>query len=230
MKIIGLIGGISWHSTAIYYKMINELIYHKLGGSNAAKLLIYSVNYEEFKQLQNKNDWKEIENMLCSIAIKLETAGADCIMISCNAAHLVADEIVKKISIPFLHIAESTADEISRLGISKVALTGTKFTMESTFFIERLAKQNIQTLLPNKSDRKFIHSFILEELSKGFINPKTKTQFLKIFHSFKQSGAEAVILGCTELGMLINQSDVSIKILDTTNIHCHKATEFALSA
>lgn len=229
MKTIGIIGGISWHSTAIYYKMINELVQARLGGSNAARLLLHSINYNDFKVLQENNNWQQIEKMLTGIAIQLQNAGADCIMISCNAAHIVADELARKINVPFLHIAEATAEEIQKQGISYVALTGTKFTMENTFFSDRLSANNIQTLLPEKSDREFIHSFILNELSKGIINPKTKARFIEIIHCLKSAGADAVILGCTELGMLINPSEVQVKIFDTTDVHCRKSVKFALS-
>lgn len=229
MKTIGIIGGISWHSTALYYKAINELVHQALGGSNAAQVLLHSINYNDFKKLQDSNDWVGIEAMLSRIALHIESAGADCLMISCNAAHVVADAIAQKLSVPFLHIADATADEIAKLGISTVALIGAKFTMEGSFFTDRLAKRNIHTILPDVSDREFIHRFIIEELSVGVVNPATKKRCTEILTSLQQHGAEAVILGCTELGMIIQESDVSIKILDTTLIHCRAATAFALS-
>jgi aspartate racemase len=229
MKTLGIIGGLSWHSTAIYYKMLNQFIHMELGGDNAARLLIHSINYNDFKQLQEKNDWGEIEKMLSSIAIKLQNAGADCLMISCNAAHLVADRLTKKIDIPFLHIADATAAEIEKYKLTKVALTGTKFTMENTFFSEKLRAKGIETIIPEPDERECIHRFILNELAKGEIKPATKRKFIEIVNALYERGAQAIILGCTELGMLLQQTDTQVQLFDTTLVHCRKAIQFSLS-
>jgi len=219
MKTLGLIGGISYHSTAVYYNLINQLINEKSGGNHAAKMLLYSVNYDDFKQLQTKNDWKQIEIMLSDIAINLENAGADCIMLCCNTAHLIANELKQKIHIP----------EIANHNIQKVGLVGTKFTMEDSFFVDRLADTEIETIIPNTIERTLIHMAILDELSKGSLSAKSKEMFQLVIKNLKEKGAEAVVFGCTEIGMFINQSDCELKIFNTTIIHANAAVEFSLS-
>lgn len=229
MKTIGLIGGISYHSTSVYYNLINQQINQKLGGGNAAKLILYSVNYNDFKQLQTLNDWNAIGNMLSEIAIKLENAGADCIVLCCNAAHLVADEIKQKIKIPFLHIADETAKEIVKHKINKVALMGTKFIMENPFYLDSLANAGIETIMPNTSEQTIIHTTILNELSQGNLSVKSKEIFQQIISNLKEQKAEAIVFGCTEIGMFIKPSDCEVKLLDTAIIHAGAAVAFALN-
>lgn len=229
MKTIGLIGGISYHSTSVYYNLINQQINQKLGGGNAAKLILYSVNYNDFKQLQTLNDWNAIGNMLSEIAIKLENAGADCIVLCCNAAHLVADEIKQKIKIPFLHIADETAKEIVKHKINKVALMGTKFIMENPFYLDSLANAGIETIMPNTSEQNIIHTTILNELSQGNLSVKSKEIFQQIISNLKEQKAEAIVFGCTEIGMFIKPSDCEVKLLDTAIIHAGAAVAFALN-
>jgi aspartate racemase len=186
MKTLGLIGGLSWLSTEIYYRTINQLTNERLGGANSAKLLLYSVNFNEFKTLQAANDWKQIENMLSDIAVRLENAGAESIMMCTNTPHLVADIIQQKIKIPLIHIAEETAKEIVKRKINKVGLLGTKFTMEHSFFKDRLSKYGIQTFIPDNADRDFIHSSIFDELTKGVFKNETKNKYFDIIEKLQK--------------------------------------------
>ncbi len=229
MKILGLIGGLSWFSTAVYYRTINELINQKLGGSNSAKLLLYSVNFNDFKILQEADDWKQIETMVSDIARKLESAGADCIVMCTNTPHLIADLVQQKINIPLLHIADETAKEIVKQNANKVGLLGTKFTMEHSFFKDRLSKFGVETLIPGGADRDFIHASIFNELTKGIFKEETKKKYLDIIEKLNSEGAQGVVFGCTEISLLINQSECGITIFDTASIHAKAAVDFALA-
>ena len=229
MKTIGLIGGISWHSTSLYYTLINQLICERLGENHSARILLYSLNYNDFKQLQTNNDWEGIEVMLSKMAVRLENAGADCIVLCCNTAHLIADMLKKEINIPFLHIADETATEIAKHNIKNVGLLGTKFTMEEPFFIRSLSNAGIKTLIPDAEERNLIHTSILHELSKGALSTESKRMFQQVIINLKEKGAEAVVFGCTEIGLAINQADCVLKIFDTTVIHSKAAVDFALN-
>lgn len=229
MKTIGIIGGISWHSTAIYYSLINKLIAEKLGMYNSAKILLHSINYYDYKRLQEVNNWTGIEIMLSEIAINLERAGADCILISCNTAHIIADTLVRRIKIPFIHIADVTALDILGRRVKKIGLLGTKFIMGNSFFIERLNARNIDVLVPDNIEQEYIHQSILTELAKGDFNSNTRNGVLEIISLLGNRGAEAIVLGCTEIGMLISQSESNFTLLDTTIIHSKAAVEYALS-
>ena len=229
MKTLGIIGGLSWFSTSVYYKTINQLTNQRLGGSHSAKLLLYSVDFVEFKTLQEKNDWETIEQMFTDIARRLENGGAHCIVMATNTPHLVADAVRQKIKIPLLHIAEETAKEIVRQKIKKVGLLGTKFTMENSFFKGRLAKFGINTVIPDDADRDFIHASIFTELTKGSFKDETKNKYLEIINRLQMDGAEGVIFGCTEISLLVKQSDCGIIVFDTTEIHSKAAVDFALS-
>ena len=229
MKTIGIIGGLSWFSTTVYYKTINELTNQRLGGSHSARILLYSVDFNDFKTLQEKNDWEGIEKLLTDIAQRLEKAGANCIVMATNTPHLVADIISQKIKIPLLHIAEETAKEITSQKINKVGLIGTKFTMENSFFKNRLAKYDIEAIIPNNSDRDFIHNSIFEELTKGIFKAETKNKYVQIIAELEKQGAKGIIFGCTEISLLLNQTDLSIMLFDTTSIHSRAAVDFALA-
>ena len=229
MKTLGLIGGLSWYSTAVYYRTINQLTNQRLGGANSAKLLLYSVNFDEFKTLQDANEWPKIADMMVDIAKRLEHAGADCILMCTNTPHRVADDVQKHIKIPLLHIAEETAKEIVKQKINKVGLLGTKFTMEHSFFKERLLKNGIQVVIPDQADREFIHSSIFNELTKGVFKDDTKTTYLDIIDKLHKEAAQGIIFGCTEISLLINQADCDLPIFDTTIIHSTAAVDFALS-
>ncbi len=227
MKTLGLIGGISYHSTAVYYNLINQQMNQKLGGNQAAKIMLYSVNYADFKSLQSKNDWNGIESMLSRIAITLEKAGADCILLCCNTAHLIAEELTPKINIPFLHIANETAKEIARTKYNKVGLIGTKFIIENPFFMDALSKVGIETIIPNTKEQSIIHHIILDEMSKGVLSNRSKELLLLTIQNLKEAGAQAIVFGCTEIGIFITPSDCDLKIFDTTKIHVSAAVDFA---
>ena len=228
MKSLGLIGGLSWLSTSVYYTTINRLVNERLGGSHSAKLILHSVDFGEYKRFQSKNDWEQIERMLSDVAGRLENAGAECILLCSNTPHLVADAIREKVRIPFLHIAEEAAKAVVKEGINKVGLIGTKFTMENSFFKDCLANYGIETFIPTREDRNFIHASISNELQKAVFKDETKEQYLKIIEKLREKGAQGIILGCTEIPLLINQADCNLPIFDTTAIHSRAAVDFAL--
>jgi aspartate racemase len=229
MKTLGLIGGISWHSTTIYYSTINRLINERLGDHHSGKLIMHSVDFHDFRQLQDSEDWKQIEIMLSEISNRLVIAGAECIIICSNTPHIIAHELKRFIKIPLIHIAEETAKVIGRKKIRKVALLGTKFTMENRFFKDALARVGIQIIVPDDNDQTFIHESILGELSKGIFRKKTKVKYQDIISRLKIMGAEGVILGCTEIPLLLKQADCGFEAFDTVEIHCRAAVDFALS-
>lgn len=229
MKILGLIGGLSWYATSVYYKTLNELTNQRLGNAHSSKLLLFSVDFEEFRLLQEAGDWNGIEKMLSDIAIRLENAGADCIVMCANTVHLVADTIRQKIKIPLLHSAEETAREIVSQKINKVALLGTKFTMENPFFKDRLSQLGIDTIVPGEADKDYIHASIFNELTKGLFKEDTKNKYIEIIDKLKDCGAEGVVFGSAEFSILLNQTDCSIPIFDTIAIHSRAAVDFSLS-
>ena len=230
LKTLGLIGGLSWFSTAVYYRTINQLVHERLGGSHSARLLLYSVDFHDFSTLQAKDDWKAIEEMISGIAQRLERAGADCIVMCTNTPHLIADTVRQKIKIPLIHIAEETAREIVRRNMNKVGLLGTKFTMEHAFFRERLSQSGIESLIPGGEERNFIHTSIFNELTKGMFQEETKKRYLEIIEQLQKEGAQGIIFGCTEISLLISPSDCTVTIFDTTAIHAKAAVDFALGA
>jgi aspartate racemase len=229
MKTLGLIGGLSWYSTIVYYRTINQLTNERLGSSHSAKLILFSVDFEEFRILQNEGNWNAVEKMLSDIAIQLENVGADCIVMCTNTPHLVADTVRQKVKIPLLHIAEETAKEIVSKKINKVGLLGTKFTMENSFFKDRLLQFGIESIVPDDPDKAYIHASIFNELTRGFFKDDTKTRFLDIIDKLKKGGAKGVVFGCTEFSILFNPADCSIPIFDTTTIHSKAAADFAFS-
>ena len=228
MKTLGLIGGTSWVSTVDYYKLINQQINQRLGGLNAARLILYSMNYEEFKPPLDPKDWGVISEGLIKIAKNLEYSGAECLLLCANTPHMAADTIEKNIDIPLIHIAEETAREIKKQNLKKVGLLGTKLTMEQSFFKERLLKYGIEPIIPGKEERDYIHATIFNELGKGILTPELKTKYLKIIDDLKEDGAEGIILGCTEIPLLIQQSDCELPLFDTMLIHATAAVNFAL--
>lgn len=228
MKTLGLIGGTSWYSTVDYYKIINTQINERLGRLNSAKILLYSVNFEEFRPIEDTQAWIKILNRFGEIAQRLEAAGADALLFCANTPHLVAPFVQNKIKIPLIHIAEETAREVARQNLKKVALLGTKFTMEQAFFHNKLTAHGLQTIIPEADDRQFIHDSILGDLGKGIFTDEAKRRYLDIIAKLQNSGAEGVIFGCTEIPMLIKPSDCSIPSFDTTMIHATAAVDFAL--
>ncbi|WP_088011076.1 aspartate/glutamate racemase family protein [Gottfriedia acidiceleris] len=230
MKTIGLIGGMSWESSLLYYQIMNERVKEKLGGHHSAKSLLYSVDFQEIKTLQFEGRWDELTKIMIEIAKKLETSGADCLVICTNTMHKMAKEVEESVKIPLIHIADATAKEIVNNGIKKVALLGTAFTMEHDFYKGRLIEQfGLDVIVPNEAERKLVHNIIYEELCLGIVKEESKQVYLNIIDQLIERGAEAVILGCTEITMLVSQEQVSIPVFDTTRIHAERAVDFALS-
>ena len=229
MKTIGLLGGMSWESTAGYYKAINEGVKNSLGGLHSAKIAMYSVDFDPIEKLQHEGNWEEIAAILSNASKNIEAAGADFLLICTNTMHKVAPIIEKSINIPILHIADATAEVLLEKEIKTVGLLGTAFTMEQDFYKGRLEdKYSLEVLIPNKKDRAIIHNVIYKELCLGLTNDDSKKEYLRIIKSLFDNGAQAVILGCTEIGMLISQEDTEVILLDTTSIHAQKAVEYAI--
>ena len=226
MKTIGLIGGMSWESTAIYYKLLNEKISNYLGGLHSAKIILYSVDFAEIEQYQSSGDWDKSGAILGNIAKRLEIAGADFIVICTNTMHKVVDIIEKDINISIIHIGEATAKKIAEDGIKKVLLLGTKYTMEEDFYKNKIIKKGIEVVIPEKEDIEIINNIIFNELCVGEICQESKNKYLEIINKHKD--IEGVILGCTEIGILVKQEDLNIPVYDTTLIHCIEAANFAL--
>ena len=229
MKTIGLIGGMSWESSVEYYKLINKKVNEVLGGFHSCRSLMYSVDFAEIEKLQHEDKWKELDFIMADSAKKLEDAGADILVLCTNTMHLCSKAITENISIPFLHIAEATGEEVVSREIKKVGLLGTKFTMEKDFYREVLnEKFGIEVIIPNKQEREQVHKIIYEELVYGQIIEESKEIFKTIISNLKKDGAEGVILGCTEIPLLISESDLTIPVFDTTKIHAEKAVEWLL--
>jgi len=228
MKTIGLLGGMSWESTALYYQQINKMVHGKLGKLHSAKVIINSVDFEEIAALQAKGLWQEAGAYLAEQALNLEKAGAECILVCTNTMHKVAPQIEDTITVPFLHIADATAKEIVSQHIGKVALLGTAFTMEQDFYKARLQDHGIDVIIPNEADRKIVHRIIYEELCLGVINPDSQQKYIAIVEALIADGAEGIILGCTEICMLIGEVKFSVPLFDTTIIHAKEAVSFAL--
>lgn len=229
MKTIGLLGGMSWESTALYYQQINKMVHRRLGKLHSAKVIINSVDFEEIAALQSKGLWQEAGVYLAEQAQNLEKAGADCILVCTNTMHKVAAQIEDSISIPFLHIADATAKEILSQNIGKVALLGTAFTMEQDFYKARLQDYGIDVVIPNEADRKIVHRIIYEELCLGVINLDSQQKYIAIVEGLIAEGAQGVILGCTEICMLMGELKFSVPLFDTTTIHAKEAVSFSLN-
>jgi aspartate racemase len=229
MKTIGLIGGMSWESSKLYYEILNLEVKKKLGGLHSAKCVMYSFDFEPIKQLQFEGKWDEAADLLIDAATKLEKAGADFIVIGTNTMHKLADKIEDKIAIPLLHIADATGDVIKKEGIKRVGLLGTGFTMEEAFYKQRLAERyGLEVMVPDKESRDIVHQVIFNELCRGEIKEKSKTEYLRIINKLIDNGAEAIILGCTEITLLIKQADCRVPVFDTTYIHAVTAVEYSL--
>lgn len=227
MKTIGLIGGMSWESTITYYQVINTVIKERLGGLHSSKCILYSVDFQEIEECQSSGNWEKSAKILADTAIKLQGAGADFIVICTNTMHKVSDKIQESIHIPLLHIADVTATVLKEKEIKKVALLGTKYTMEQDFYKNIIINNGIEVLIPNEEDRIIVNDTIFNELCLGIVSESSKKAFLSIIDKLSKQGAEGVILGCTEIGLLIKQNDTSIPLFDTTVIH---AIEAALSS
>ncbi|MET0946523.1 MAG: aspartate/glutamate racemase family protein [Flavobacterium sp.] len=230
MRKIGLIGGISWVSTADYYKLINEGINEKMGGLNFSECLIYSFNYSDIKKNNETNNWDSTFEMLFKACQFLKSGGAEAIVLCANTMHLIADRLEEAIDLPLIHIATATAVEIQKQEIRKVGLLGTKFTMELDFFTDKLEARGIEAIIPqSQEDKDFIHTTIFEELGRGLVTAETKKRYLEIANQLIENGAEGIILGCTEIPLVILPGDLSVPIFDTTLIHSNAAVQFQLS-
>lgn len=229
MKTIGLLGGMSWESTVTYYQLLNETIKERLGGLHSAKILLYSVDFEEIEACQSSGDWDRSARILGDAALGLERAGADMILICTNTMHKVAPQIQARLHVPLLHIADATADALEKAGVSKVALLGTKYTMCQDFYKSRLIDRGFTVLIPDGTDVELVNHVIFDELCLGVLKPESKVEFLRIIGDLAAQGAQGVILGCTEIGLLISQADTDLPVFDTTLIHAKRAAELALS-
>lgn len=230
MKIIGLIGGMSWESSLEYYRIINETVKEKLGGFFSAKSVMYSVNFEEIEKLQHKGDWQAATELMVDAAQRVERAGAEFLLICTNTMHKMAGEVQAGISIPLLHIGDVTADAIKAKGQKKIGLLGTKFTMEQDFYKGRLQnKHGIEVIIPNEEERQVVHDILYDELCLGEIKEISRDKFKQIISGLVYSGAEGIVLGCTEIPLIVSQEDYKIPLYDTTELHARAAVEFALS-
>jgi aspartate racemase len=230
MKTIGLIGGMSWESSVVYYQIINRKVKKKLGGVHSCQCLMYSVDFGEIAALQHKGDWAKLGEIMVDAAQKLYKGGADFIVLCTNTMHKLAGEIEANTKIPLIHIADVTAEAIKQKGMKKIALLGTKFTMEQDFLKGRLSeKHGLEPIIPDEKQREIIHRIIYEELVKGIIKKKSRTAYLNIINDLISQGAEGIILGCTEIGLLITPQYTDAVLFDTTLIHAEKAVELALS-
>lgn len=229
MKTIGLLGGMSWESTLEYYKAINLGIQEALGGLHSAKIVIYSVDFAPLEKHQHAGQWDEITHLLTQAALNVQAAGADCLLVCTNTMHKVAPQIQEAIDIPLLHIADATAEVLMGDNIEAVGLLGTAFTMEQSFYKARLEDNyGLRVVTPEKQERKVIHDVIYQELCMGKICDKSRQYYLQVIDDLAAQGAQAVILGCTEIGLLVKQADTDVKLLDTTAIHAQKAVQYAL--
>ena len=230
MKTIGLIGGMSWESTQSYFQLLNQGIKNKLGGLHSAKIVLVSLDFAEIAMLQQQQDWPQMAEILIKAAKQVEAAGADYLLICTNTMHKLAEQVQAAVAIPLLHIADAVGENLIQHNFKKVALLGTQFTMEQDFYKQRLAdKFAIEVLIPDAQGRETVHRVIYDELCKGVISPQSKAEYLAIIDNLTQQGAEAIILGCTEIALLVQQSDTSIPLLDSTALHCAMALESSLN-
>jgi aspartate racemase len=228
MKVIGLIGGMSWESSVEYYRIMNEEVKRRLGGLHSARCLLYSVDFEEIERYQSEGDWKKAGETLGDVARSLEKGGADFIVICTNTMHKVIGDIQKKIRIPILHIADAAANQIKKQGINSVGLLGTKYTMEQDFYKSRLESNRIKVMVPNDNEREIVNKVIYEELCLGKVQQKSRDYYKKVIRGLIETGAEGIILGCTEIGLLIKPEDSEVPLFDTTYIHALEAVNMSL--
>jgi aspartate racemase len=230
MKTIGLIGGMSWESSIEYYRIINETVRDKLGGLHSAKSVMVSVDFAEIEALQHQGQWREATQMMIDAARNVERGGADFVIICTNTMHKMADDVQQAINIPLLHIADATAAKIKGQGLSKVGLLGTKFTMEEDFYKGRLVdRHGLEVLIPDDQQREMVHRVIYDELCLGQVKADSKAKYVELMADFTEAGAEGIILGCTEIGLLVDAGDSAVPLFDTTYIHAVAAVEYALA-
>lgn len=228
MKKMGLLGGMSWESSLEYYRIMNETVKEKLGGSHSANCLMYSFDFQEIEDLQHRGEWEKLKRLMIDEAKNLKKAGAESIVICTNTMHLMAPDIEVGTGLKVIHIAEATGDEILKRSIKKVLLLGTKFTMEGTFYREKLEERGIEVIIPAESDRQVVHDIIYNELILGELNPQSRRKYVEIINRAADIGVTGVVLGCTEIPLLIKDKDVDIEVFDTTEIHARAAVDFAI--
>lgn len=228
MKTIGLIGGMSWESTVTYYRAINEGVKRRLGGLHSARLVLYSVDFDEIERLQQSASWDEAGELLAGVARAVESAGAQCIVLGTNTMHRVAPAMQAAVAIPLLHIADATAHAIRAAGLQRVGLLGTRFTMEQDFYRGRLQQNGIDVIVPEPADRELVHRVIYQELCLGRIIDRSRAAFREVIARLVEAGATAIVLGCTEIGLLVSAADAAVPLFDTTAIHAEAAVDFAL--
>lgn len=228
MKTIGLIGGMSWESTVTYYQIINRVVQQRLGGLHSAQVLLDSVDFAEIEACQSNGDWDKSARLLANAALRLERAGADLVLICTNTMHKVAPQVQAALHVPLLHIADATAEALRSAGVDTVALLGTKYTMCQNFYKEKLISAGIRVLIPDEPDVELVNRVIFDELCLGVLKENSRQEFLRIIDTLARKGARGVILGCTEIGLLISQSDTALPVFDTTLIHATRAAELAL--
>ena len=228
MKTIGLIGGMSWESTQTYYRLVNQHVRTALGGLHSAKVVLYSVDFADIEALQHQGDWQATAEILGAAGKAVEAAGADFLVLCTNTMHKVAEPLEAAVSIPLLHIAGATAQVLQRQGIACVGLLGTRFTMEQAFYIERLQRHGIEVVVPTEPKRERVHTVIYQELCLGVVKAEAKADYLEIIEALAERGAQGVILGCTEIGLLVQQADTPVPLFDTTEIHAEQAVQWAL--
>jgi|TARA_R110001599_G_scaffold19524_3_gene74694 aspartate racemase len=230
MRVIGVLGGMSWESTQGYYRALNDGVKAALGGLHSAKIVLISVDFAEIEAMQQQGDWEAAGELLASAAQRVECAGADCLLIATNTMHKVAPAVERAITIPLLHIADATAEQLQADGIRRVGLLGTRFTMEQDFYIGRLEERfGIEVVVPHQAERDIVHRVIFAELCQGRVDDVSRQRYLTIIDSLYAQGAQAVILGCTEIAMLVSQQDTPVPLYDTTALHAQKAVAWALS-
>ncbi len=229
MKTVGLIGGMSWESTALYYQLLNQGIRERLGGLHSARILLASVDFQEIEAMQQQGQWQEAGMLLAELGLRLEQAGADCILLCTNTMHKVAPRIEAALSIPFLHLADATARVVKERGYTRVGLLGTSFTMEEEFYCGRLTGQGLNVLVPDQDRRNEVNRIIFDELCCGQVLEKSAKIYRETIDALAEQGAQTVILGCTEIGMLISPEQSSLPLVDTTRVHVEAAIELMLS-
>ena len=228
MKTIGLLGGMSWESTVTYYQLINEGVKKALGGLHSAKILLYSVEFAQIEEMQAAGEWDKAAQVLCDAARALERGGAGFILICTNTMHKVAPQVRAAVGIPLVHIAEATAEALLEKGIAKVGLLGTRYTMTQEFYRDKLIEAGLEVVTPKDADMDIVHDVIYNELCMGIVKEDSKAEYVRIIDGLAAEGAQGVILGCTEIGLLIKQEDTALPVFDTTEIHAQRAVRFAL--
>ncbi len=229
MRTLGLIGGMSWESTAVYYQLLNRMVRERLGASHSAPMILWSVDFEPMTHMQAAGEWDQATSVLKDAALRLEQAGAQALLICANTMHMMADEVQAAVSIPLIHVADATAATIGAAGVKRPLLLATRYTMEKPFYRERLARRGVNALIPEPADRDRLHVIIFEELVRGVISPASKTAMLQIIDTGRrEQGADGVILGCTEFGLLLTSDDLDLPVFDTAAIHARAGVDFAL--